>query len=97
MSFGHLTAVRSPVAEVIALPTATATAIAIRPHRSGTTDGRRRMTDMAIDPPGGDCHGALPRRPRPAVWASATTVVPWEAPVRAISPATSFVDPTTGR
>ena len=65
-----------------------------RQWRDASAAVGRRMMDTYSPAPGGE-NQLRPFRPRPAVWASATTTVPSAAPARAKSAAMSFVDPAT--
>ena len=55
--------------------------------------GRSRI-EHSSDAPGGACH-VRPRRPRPAVWWSATSTVPAGAPARAAATRSALVEPVS--
>src|SRR5690606_37843348 len=88
-SLGHLrratTPATSSTASAIARPAA-------KPTAPATRAGGRSSTETSSEPPGGATQ-VRDRRPRPAVWWSATTTVPSRAPSRARSMASAFVDP----
>src|SRR5690606_18977763 len=90
-SLGHLTPTEAPETKgTTAWTTATDAQATRRGHCSGSRSGRT-MREHQMPWPAGDDH-ARPRRPRPAVCASATTTVPSGAPARASSRARSLVD-----
>jgi hypothetical protein len=90
-SFGHFTSTSSPVLawmpSAMATPAATVSNVVAR---RGSTPARAgaRTVETYNPLPGGENH-VRPRRPRPDVWAPATTTVPSVA----IDAASSFVDP----
>ena len=90
-SFGHFSSAATPAVPRTASATAT-------PASRVTTGGwrPRRTTDRYNPAPGEESH-ARPRRPRPAVWRPATTVVPSAAPDPASAAAVSLVDASSGK
>ncbi len=59
-----------------------------------TAAGGRRSTESSSDAPGGATH-VRDRRPRPAVWWSATRTIPSGSPSRAEASASPLVDPVS--
>src|SRR5919112_1357972 len=87
-SLGHLMLASTPSSQSAF---ATATVWVMREARLATNPGR--STRDIQSPPFGDPHGR-PSRPRPPVWTSATTRVPWGVPAWASSRARSWVEPS---
>jgi hypothetical protein len=90
-SFGHLSPATTPVVSSTASAMARAAAIVVP---SATGAGGRSRTDTSSEPPGGATH-VRSRRPRPAVWWSATTTMPSGAPSRASARASALVEPVS--
>ena len=90
-SLGHFSRASTPVASATASASATATAIVTAP---ATGAGGRNSTDTSSALPGGATQ-LRARRPRPAVWWSATTTIPSPAPSRARPSASLLVDPVS--
>ena len=95
MSFGHLSAGRSPVTASIPSTAASPRHIGSCPARWAGSAGRR-SSDINTLAPGG-AHQERSSRPRPAVCSSASTSRPSAAPAAASSWATSFVEPMLGK
>src|SRR5262245_51466455 len=95
-SFGHLIMDLRPAAASMPSASATPTAIVRRAvARTGSVRAAAGSikTDTYRPLPGGE-NQERPRRPRPAVCASATTTPPSRCPAVASDEATSLVDPT---
>ena len=90
-SFGHFNRGVTPARSATASDAARATVIVANP---ATAAGGRSSTVSISDAPGGASQ-VRPRRPRPAVWWSATTTVPSGSPCRASSSTSVFVEPVS--
>jgi hypothetical protein len=97
-SFGHFSPAATPAASRTAARAATPAAMPNWGSAAGAkAGGGRSRTETASDVRGGVSQGDLPARPRPAVWASATTTVPSGAPAAARSRAASLVEGVLSR
>ncbi len=94
-SFGHLSVGRTPLSRTRAARAARATHATTSWSWSGPTSGRSRI-EHSSDAPAGDSQRRS-RRPRPALWKSATATRPSGAPSRARSAVQVFVESITSK
>ena len=94
-SLGHLSIGVKPATASTASAMASPAAIVRRCTESIAISGRSN-TDMSSDAPAGATH-VRPKRPRPALWWSATTTVPEASPSLAASRRYRLVESTSGR